>query len=79
MACMATSPPSVARVRKPWAAKWLAAMDAMLALTARVVEQTRRRVLDGEAAPASEKIVSLFEPHTDIVARAGGARSTATR
>ena len=36
-----------------------------------VVEQTRRRVLDGETVPASEKIVSLFEPHTDIVVKSG--------
>lgn len=33
----------------------------------RVVEQTERRVLRGESVPASEKIVSLFEPHTDII------------
>ena len=70
---------SAAPVRAKWAAKWRAEMDAALALTAMVVDQTRRRVLDGEAVPASEKIVSLFEPHTDIVARAGGARSTGTR
>ena len=69
--CAEAARASVARVRKPWAAKWLAAMDAMLALTARVVDQTRRRVLDGEAVPASEKIVSLFEPHTDIVVKSG--------
>ena len=34
---------------------------------AKIVDQTRRRVLDGEKA--SEKIVSLFEPHTDIKRR----------
>lgn len=62
---------AVAAVREPWAAKWIAAADAMLALTAGVVDQTRRRVLDGEAVPASEKIVSLFEPHTDIVVKSG--------
>lgn len=61
----------MAAVREPWAAKWIAAADAMLALTAGVVDQTRRRVLDGEAVPASEKIVSLFEPHTDIVVKSG--------
>ena len=36
-------------------------------LAQRVVEQTRRRVLDGETVPAPEKIVSIFEPHTDII------------
>ena len=54
-----------------WAPKWLAEMDSALALTAKVVDQTRRRVLDGEAVPASEKVVSLFEPHTDIVVKGG--------
>jgi transposase, IS5 family len=32
-----------------------------------VIDQTERRVLRGETVPAEEKIVSLFEPHTDII------------
>jgi len=36
-------------------------------LTRQVVCQTRRRVFEGESVPASEKIVSIFEPHTDII------------
>jgi IS5 family transposase len=32
-----------------------------------VVEQTERRVVKGEKVPASEKIFSIFEPHTDII------------
>ena len=35
----------------------------------RVITQTVRRVLGGETVPASEKIVSLFEPHTQIIVR----------
>jgi transposase, IS5 family len=35
----------------------------------RVVDQARRRVLDGEQVPASEKLYSIFEPHTDLVKR----------
>jgi IS5 family transposase len=31
--------------------------------------QTIRRVIDGEIVPAKEKIVSLFEPHTQIIVR----------
>jgi transposase, IS5 family len=31
--------------------------------------QTIRRVIDGEIVPAQEKIVSLFEPHTQIIVR----------
>jgi IS5 family transposase len=34
-----------------------------------VIDQTRRRVFEGEKVPAEEKIVSIFEPHTDIVCR----------
>ena len=38
-------------------------------LTGRVVSQTERRVLRGETVPATEKIVSIFEPHTDIIVK----------
>jgi IS5 family transposase len=33
------------------------------------VQQTRRRLLDGEAVPAAEKVFSLFEEHTQIFQR----------
>jgi IS5 family transposase len=36
-------------------------------LLERVMDQTRRRVIEGETVPASDKLVSLFEPHTDII------------
>lgn len=39
---------------------------------ARVVDQTERRVLRGEAVPAAEKIVSIFEPHNDIIIKDRG-------
>jgi len=35
----------------------------------RVIDQARRRVLEGESVPAEEKIVSIFEPHTDIIVK----------
>ena len=38
-------------------------------LTHRVIDQTERRVSHGEMVPASEKIVSIFEPHTDIIVK----------
>jgi IS5 family transposase len=38
-------------------------------LVERVVGQTKRRVFDGESVPASEKLVSVFEPHTSIIRR----------
>jgi transposase, IS5 family len=36
---------------------------------AQVIAQTQRRVLQGEAVPAADKLVSLFEAHTDIIRR----------
>jgi IS5 family transposase len=38
-------------------------------LGARVIDQAQRRVLDGEQVPTSEKIYSIFEPHTDLIKR----------
>lgn len=38
-----------------------------LPLARQVVCQTRRRVIAGESVPAQEKVVSIFEPHTDII------------
>jgi transposase, IS5 family len=35
----------------------------------RVVDQARRRVLDGEQVPNAEKIYSIFESHTDLIKR----------
>ena len=32
-----------------------------------VLNQTRRRVLQGETVPAREKMYSSFEPHTDMI------------
>ncbi len=41
-----------------------------VALTHRVMDQSRRRLFEGEAVPASEKLVSIFETHTDIIVKA---------
>ncbi|BBO74921.1 transposase [Desulfosarcina widdelii] len=38
-------------------------------LTRRVIHQTERRVLHGETVDAKDKVVSLFEPHTDIIVK----------
>lgn len=38
-----------------------------LGLTARVLDQTSRRIRLGDIVPASEKIVSIFEEHTDVI------------
>jgi transposase, IS5 family len=36
-------------------------------LARRVVDQAQRRVLEGETVPSGEKLVSIFEEHTDII------------
>jgi len=38
-------------------------------LADRVVDQARRRVLEGEQVPNAEKVYSIFEPHTDLIKR----------
>ena len=35
----------------------------------RVIDQTRRRVIEGEEVPAGEKVYSIFESHTDLIKR----------
>lgn len=46
---------------------YLLQLAYFLPLVKRVIEQTERRVLHGESVPAEDKLVSLFEPHTDII------------
>jgi transposase, IS5 family len=36
-------------------------------LTEKVIDQTKRRVLLGQTVPSLEKVVSIFEEHTDII------------
>ena len=42
-----------------------------LDLMRRIIDQTERRVLRGETVPAHQKVVSLFEEHTDIIKKGG--------
>lgn len=42
-------------------------LQHFIPLVKRVIDQTERRVLRGESVPAAEKLVSIFEPHTDII------------
>jgi len=44
-------------------------LETFLPRVEQVVDQTTRRVLDQEKVPAGEKIVSLFEAHSDILRR----------
>ncbi|WP_437572479.1 ISNCY family transposase [Sorangium sp. So ce542] len=44
-------------------------MQYYVAAGRHVIEQTRRRVLEGEVVPAQQKIVSIFEPHVDVIVK----------
>jgi len=49
-------------------------LERAVDLLGKVIDQTRRRVIQGEKVPASEKVVSFFEEHTDIIVK--GQRDT---
>jgi transposase, IS5 family len=53
----------------PAVALWQAKVRHHTPLIERVIAQSERRVLCGEAVPASEKLVSLFETHADIIVK----------
>jgi IS5 family transposase len=53
--------------RHPEAEKLADELAHYTGLLGRVIDQTHRRVLRGEKVPATDKLVSLFEPHTDII------------
>jgi IS5 family transposase len=44
-------------------------LKATVDLALRVIDQTEKRVLDGLTVPAAEKVVSIFEPHTDVIVK----------
>ena len=52
--------------------QWLAQVKHYMPLIVRVIEQTQRRVFAAEKVAAREKILSLFEAHTDLIVK--GAR-----
>ena len=51
-------------------------LDHLIPLVGQVVTQTTRRVLQGDAVPASEKLVSLFEPHTAVIRKGKPGKPT---
>ena len=50
---------------------WHCQVKHYLPLVERLISQAERRVLAGEAVPAGEKLVSLFETHADIIVKGG--------
>jgi IS5 family transposase len=57
----------------PAAGRLRATLDRFVPLVERAIAQAERRVLRGERVPATEKVLSLFEPHTALIRR-GKAR-----
>ena len=53
----------------PAVALWRAKVRRYEPLIESVIAQSERRVLHGEAVPAREKLVSLFETHADIIVK----------
>lgn len=58
----------------PAIAPWQLQVHHYQPLVERIITQSERRVLAGEQVPASEKLVSLFEEHADIILK--GSRDT---
>jgi len=50
---------------------WRGQVRHYLPLIERLISQAERRVLAGEAVPACDKLVSLFETHADIIVKGG--------
>lgn len=48
---------------------WIEQAEHYRSLLLQVIDQTQRRVFNHETVPASEKLLSLFEPHTDIIVK----------
>jgi IS5 family transposase len=59
----------LAQASNPAVELWRAKLRHYGPLIEQVIAQTERRVFYGEAVPASEKLVSLFEPHADIIVK----------
>ena len=52
-----------------WIGELRKEIDRYCKLGDRVIDQARRRVLEGEQVPHEEKIFSIFEAHTDLIKR----------
>ena len=49
--------------------KWMLTVEYYRDLMLKIIDQTERRVIGKEKVHSSEKLVSLFEPHTDIIVK----------
>ncbi|MER9299827.1 ISNCY family transposase [Mesorhizobium sp. M0621] len=64
----------LAMASTPAIALWQLQVHHYEPLVERIIRQSERRVLADEPVPAGEKLVSLFEPHADIIVK--GSRNT---
>ncbi len=58
------------------AAKQRDTLETFIPRAQQVIDQTVRRVFEGERVPAQDKVVSIFEPHTDIIKRGKANKET---
>ncbi|MGH8277916.1 MAG: transposase, partial [Steroidobacteraceae bacterium] len=60
---------SAARAADRVTPRLIAALDRFLPLVQRGIQQAQARVLDGQPVASTDKVLSLFEPHTRVVKR----------
>ena len=67
MAYLRSAAAQLVPVSNPAVELWQAAVRHYQPLVEQIIAQSARRVLAGEPVPARDKLVSLFEPHADII------------
>ncbi len=60
---------ALGRIGKPAARRLHGKLLHFRSLAERVVDQTTRRIVRGEKVPAQQKVVSIFEPHADVIVK----------
>ena len=61
--------PSPLAAQERLAGRLLTQFDRFLPLVQRGMHQARARVLEGQPVPSTAKVLSLFEPYTQVVTR----------
>ena len=67
LAYLRSAAAQLAPASNPAVELWQAAVRHYQPLVEQIIAQSARRVLAGEPVPARDKLVSLFEPHADII------------
>ena len=61
--------PHLQKMSDKYAQRLVSILENFIPLAEQVIDQTERRVFQNKQVPAQEKIVSIFEAHTDIICR----------